>query len=191
MTAMGRIKTVSDRQALDILLRAIEATGPDRLTFSKASAAVGLSSATLVQRFGTRDTMIEAVLLHAWDRLDTLTSAADAEAPSTPAGAIALLLRLTPGRTAEHDVTEGLLLLREDFRNPRLRTRGRAWGEYLAKALGNRLAPQSGSAEQTGWQMLAIWQGAIIWWAFKRIGDPEEEVRTALERWWQSMNQRP
>lgn len=185
---MGRIKTVSDMQALDALLGAIEKTGPDGLTFSRASAAIGLSSATLVQRFKTRDAMIEAVLLHAWNRLDTLTSAADVESPATPAGAIALLLRLTPGSTPGHDVTEGLLLLREDLRNPVLRIRGHAWGDYLAKALGSRLAPQSGSAEQLGWQMLAMWQGAIIWWAFKRIGKPEEAVRTALERWWLNTN---
>lgn len=184
---MGRIKTISDSAVLNALLRRMEATGPDGLSFSKAAAAAGLSPATLVQRFGTREAMIRAVLLYAWDRLDALTAAADAEAPPTPAGAIAMLLRLMPASTAERDVTEGLLLLREDLRDPVLRARGHAWGGYLAKALGRRLASQSGPAEQIGWQMLALWQGAIIWWAFKRDGDPEEAIRTALENWWRSV----
>lgn len=184
---MGRIKTISDGDALGVLLGAMETTGPAGLTFAKASAAVGLSSATLVQRFGTREAMIEAVLLHAWDRLDALTAAADSEEPATPEGAIALLLRLMPARSADHDVTEGLLLLREDLRNPTLRARGRAWGDYLAKALGRRLAPRTEPAEEVGRQMLAMWQGAIIWWAFRRDGDPENAIRAALEQWWRSV----
>lgn len=184
---MGRRKTISDHEALDALLGSVEATGPDALTFSKASAVTGLSSATLVQRFGSREAMIRAVLLHAWDQLDALTAAADGDAPSTPAGAIDLLLRLMPGGTAAYNVTEGLLLLREDLRDPALRARGHAWGSYLASALGMRLPTRTGSAEQTGWQMLALWQGAIIWWAFKRDDDPEETIRTALENWWRSV----
>lgn len=184
---MGRIKTISDHDVLDALLASMEATGPDGLSFSKAAAAVGLSSATLVQRFGTREAMIRAVLLHAWDRLDALTAVADREAPATPAGAIALLLRLMPGGMAEYSVAGGLLLLREDLRDPVLRARGHAWGSYLAKALGSRLVSQAGSAERTGWQMLALWQGAIIWWAFRRDGDPEDAIRSALEHWWHSI----
>lgn len=180
---MGRSKTISDQAVLDQLLAAMETAGPEGLTFSKASAVVRLSSATLVQRFGTRDAMIEAVLLHAWDRLDALTAAADGEAPSTPEGAISLLGRLMPSHAAEYNVTQGLLLLREDLRNPMLRARGRAWGDYLAKALGRRLTTQAGLAERMGWQMLTMWQGAIIWWAFKRDADPQVEIETVLKDW--------
>jgi AcrR family transcriptional regulator len=165
----------------------MEEVGPSGLTFSKAAAAVSLSSATLVQRFGTRDAMMQATLLHSWNRLDALTSMADAEAPPTPSGAISLLLRVMPGSAADYNVTEGLLLLREDLRDPVLRARGRAWGDYLAEALGRRLAPQAPSAEQLGWQMLAMWQGVIIWWAFKRDGDPDKAIRTALEEWCESV----
>jgi AcrR family transcriptional regulator len=172
---------------LDGLLGAIEVTGPSGLTFSKASAAVGLASATLVQRFGTRDAMIEAVLMHAWDRLDAHTVAADKEFPLNPSGAISLLLRLMPGSAAEYNLTEGLLLLREDLRNPALRARGCTWGQYLAEALGRRLGPKTGAAEQLGWQMLAMWQGGIIWWAFKRDGDPEDAIRTVLKQWCRSV----
>jgi len=187
---MGRHKRISDEEALDALLVALEASGPDGLTFARASAATGLASATLVQRFGSRDAMVEAVLLHSWDCLDALTRAADIEEPSTPAGAISLLLRLMPGSTAERDVTRGLLLLREDLGNPVLRARGRAWGEYLAPALGRRLTPRAGLGEELGWQILAMWQGSIIWWAFRRDEAFEHHIRRALERWWQSVEPR-
>jgi len=184
---MGRIKTVSDEAVLDGLLDAIEVTGPSGLTFSKASAAVGLASATLVQRFGTRDAMIEAALMHAWDRLDAHTVTADKEFPLNPGGAISLLLRLMPGSAAEYSFTDGLLLLREDLRNPVLRARGRAWGDTLAKALGKRLTSDEDRGEQMGWQMLTMWQGALIWWAFKRDVDPDIEIEAVLYDWYRSV----
>lgn len=184
---MGRIKTVSNEAALDALLTAVEKSGPQELSFSKASAIVGLSPSSLVQRFGTRDGMVRAVLVHAWDRLDALTLAAASDTSQTPDGAIELLLRLMPDARAEADLNEGLLLLREDFRDPVLRARGAAWGQRLADMLGDRLRPGSASAGTIGWQMLAIWQGAVIWWGFRRDGDPEAAIRAALVDWWQAV----
>ena len=185
---MGRSKTISDSAALDRLLTELETSGPAGLSFARAASAVGLSAATLVQRFGAREAMIEAVLLHAWDRLDALTTAADEEATLDPAGAIALLLQLMPGGSAEHSLTDGLLLLREDLRNPALRARGAAWGATLAKALGRRLTDEAEQAERLGWQMARLWQGALIWWAFRRDSDPEVEIRVALEDWCRSIS---
>jgi AcrR family transcriptional regulator len=125
---MARGKTISDDDLLSRLAAAIAETGPEGLTFAKAAQASGLSPATLVQRFGTRDAMVEAILLRAWDLLDAETAAADAQASVDPAGAVALLVRLVPSGAAEHSLTEGLLLLREDIRNPVLRGAGRGVG---------------------------------------------------------------
>lgn len=149
-----------------------------------ASRAAGLSPATLVQRFGTRDAMIEAVLLHAWDELDARTSTADAENPVTPAGAINLLMTLSPGQA---DIADGLLLLREDIRHPALRARGAAWGSVLAGALGRRLAVAAPDMGRLGWQMASVWQGAIIWQAFRRESEPAKAIRAVLEDWCQSV----
>lgn len=184
---MGRSKTISDRAVLDRLIAALETVAPDALTFSKASHVVGLSGATLVQRFGTREGMIEAVLLHAWDRIDALTARADAEAPVNPAGAISMLIRLMPGDAVKYAFADGLLLLREDLRNPSLRARGCAWGAYLAQALGGRLTKNAILAERMGWQMASIWQGALIWSAFKRDSDPAAEIEAVLEDWCRSI----
>ena len=184
---MGRSKTISDNVALDRLLAALETAGPERFSFSKASRAVGLSAATLVQRYGTREAMIEAILLHAWDRLDVVTAELDTKAPADPAGAVSMLLRLLPSNAAVHDLPDGFLLLREDLRNPRLRARGAAWGTNLAKALGRRLTKDASLAERMGWQMASVWQGSIIWWAFKRDTDPDENIQTVLEDWCRSV----
>ncbi|WP_333612454.1 hypothetical protein [Brevundimonas bullata] len=180
---MSRRKTISDTDLLEKLMAALRAHGPSGLSFTRASAAAGLAAATLVQRFGTRDGMVEAILFYAWDRLDGETAAADAEASSGPSGAVSILLRLTNPDAVEYDFTDGLLLLREDIRNPVLRARGAAWGARLAEALGRRLCNEPGHAADLGWQMASLWQGTLVWQAFRRDADPAVKVREVLEDW--------
>ncbi|WP_180899543.1 TetR/AcrR family transcriptional regulator [Martelella soudanensis] len=174
---MPRNKTISELALLAILLDAVAEIGPDGLTFAKASARSGLSAPTLVQRFGDRKAMIEAILLFAWDQLDEATEAADAAFPVSPRGAVDLLLHLTPD--PEHGLDGGLPLLREDMRNPALRARGSAWGDRLSAALTRRL----GRDPALGRQMASLWQGAIIWWGFDRNGAPQAAIGKALESW--------
>lgn len=180
---MARRKTIPDEQVLETLLATMLETGPDALTFARAAKACGLSPATLVQRYGNREALVQAILLRAWDRLDAETEAADAEEPPTPEGAIDLLIRLMPSETAERDATNGLLLLREDIRNPVLRIRGAAWGRRLAEVLGRRLSTDRTRGERLGWQMASLWQGAHTWWAFTRDAPAEQAIRRVLEEW--------
>jgi len=180
---MARPKTIPDEQVFDALFEALMEGGPDGLTFARAATASGLSPATLVQRYGAREAMVQAVLLRAWDRLDAQTEAADAEEALTPEGAIDLLLRLMPPETADRDAGNGLLLLREDIRNPVLRSRGAAWGHRLADALGRRLSTDPAQGKRLGWQMASLWQGAHTWWAFTREEPPQRAIRRILEEW--------
>ncbi|MCJ8056120.1 TetR/AcrR family transcriptional regulator [Shinella curvata] len=180
---MPRHKTVSDEQVLDILLVTITEVGPDALTFALAAKACGLSPATLVQRHGDRSRLVEAVLLRAWDRLQTATELADREEPATPEGAVGLLMRLMSPEDAERNASDGLLLLREDIRNPVLRARGSAWGQTLALALGRRLSTDANKAQELGWEMAAVWQGAHTWWAFRRNGTAEQAIGHMLRVW--------
>jgi AcrR family transcriptional regulator len=176
---MGRIKTISDEVVLDTVLELLMDIGPDRMTFVRAGNAAGLSPATLVQRYGNREALLEATLLRAWDLLDAQTEAADSEEPLTSEGAIRILLRLMPPEAAERNATDGLLLLREDIRNPVLRARGAAWSDYLCHVLGKRL----GDNAQLGRQMANVWMGAQTWWAFNRNGTAEAAIRQALDEW--------
>lgn len=180
---MARPKTIPDEQVLDTLFETLMESGPGGLTFAVAAKACGLSPATLVQRYGDREALVQAILLRAWDRLDAETEAADAEEAPTPEGAISLLLRLMRPETAERDASSGLLLLREDIRNPILRSRGAAWGHRLAEALGRRLTKDRTRGKRLGWQMASLWQGAHTWWAFTREEPPERAIRRVLEEW--------
>lgn len=179
---MPRPRSVPDESLLDAALGLMAADGPERLTFAALAGATGLSPATLVQRFGSRDGMVEAALLRAWDRLDAETAAADAESPETPSGAVALLVRLTGEHADPETHAAGLLLLREDFRRPVLRARGAAWGEALALALGRRIAPGASDALLRGRLLASQWQGALLWWGFAQDRPAAEAVRDELER---------
>lgn len=180
---MPRHKTVSDERVLDFLLALISKVGPDRLSFSLSAKACGLSAATLVQRYGNREALVEAVLAHAWARLSAQTEAADREVEFTPSGAIEILMQLMPGDAAEFNATEGLLLLREDVRNLRLRNFGLKWFRQLEAALGRRLSTDPRQAERKARQMVALWQGALIRWAFGREASADQSVRTLLQDW--------
>ncbi len=180
---MARRKTIPDEQVLDTLLLALMETGPAGFTFARAARAAGLSPATLVQRYGDGAGLLQAVLLRAWDRLDAETEAADRAAAATPQGAIDLVMRLMPTEAAEHNATDGLLLLREDIRDPVLRARGAAWGRRLAAALAPRLSGDPDEGRRLAWQMMSLWQGAHTWWAFTREDTADRAIRRVLEDW--------
>ncbi|MFI6485587.1 TetR/AcrR family transcriptional regulator [Nonomuraea sp. NPDC050663] len=159
---MARTKTLSDDEVLDAALALMHAGGVGELTFAALAGRCGLSAATLVQRFANKKELVQRTLLHAWDRLDALTGELAATAPPTPAGAIELLVGLSGQYEGAEAYGEGLLLLREDVRDPVLRARGVAWEEALTAALDARLA-----GEGVGSALAAQWQGSLTWWAFR------------------------
>lgn len=181
---MPRPRTISDEAVLDAAGEVASRGGPAALTFAAVGERAGLSPATLVQRFGTREALVRAALLRLWDKVDEATAAADARFDENPEGAIALLVSLSAGYGATADETaQGLLLLREDFRDPVLRARGVAWGEALATALGRRLSAEPEAQQTLGRLMASQWQGALLWWGFSREGTLRSHIRRELRAW--------
>src|SRR5690242_1347041 len=118
---------MSDEEVLQAALDIIHSRGPDALTFASLSQSCGLSPATLVQRFRSKELLKQGALLLAWDQLDARTRAIAQDTPKTPQGAIALLVGLSRSYGGIEAYAEGLLVLREDFRDPALRARGAKW----------------------------------------------------------------
>lgn len=164
---MARPKTQTDGEVLDIALALAHENGVANLTFSALANRCGLSGATLVQRFGNKQSLIQHTLLHAWDMLDALTRKLASTAPRTPDGAIELLLGLSEQYGGIESYGEGLLLLREDVRDPILRARGAAWEAELTAALESRFAAVGEAPAGVGYALAAFWQGSLTWWAFQ------------------------
>jgi AcrR family transcriptional regulator len=188
---MSRKRSIADEVLLDGALAVMLRAGPDAITFQAVAAETGLAAATLVQRFGAKPELKRAALLRAWDLLDAATAEADARAAPTPAGAIALVVALSAGYGAGEAYAEGLLLLRDDFRDPVLRRRGAAWEQRLAKGLGRRLGAPGRPRDDLGRLMAAQWQGAVLSWGFHRRGRLKSAVRAALTEWCRAVGKAP
>jgi len=177
---MPRPKTLPDLDVLKAANRLLHEAGPDALTFAAVAEACGLSAATLVQRFGSKAALKQAALLHAWDGLDEKTAQFAASVQHTPAGAIDLLVGLSNYGDID-TYAEGLLVLREDLRDPALRARGASWRDALTQALDRCFETTPGAPSGIGLLMASHWQGSLLWWGFDPKGRVEEHVRESLE----------
>lgn len=177
---MPRPKTMPDNAVLDAALALIHGSGPEALTFEALGKACRLSPATLVQRFASKARLRQAALLRAWDGLDAKTARLAAEVERTPAGAVALLVGLSQDYGGIDAYAEGLLVLREDLRDPMLRARGAKWRDVLCEALGQCFSAEPTAPADVGLLMASHWQGALLWWSFDPQGDAADYVERSL-----------
>lgn len=178
---MPRPKTLPDADVLTAAHRLIHQRGPAALTFANVAEACGLSSATLVQRFGSKAGLVQSTLLYAWDRLDEKTERLAAAVPKTIDGAIALLVALSRDYGGIESYADGLLILREDLRDPVLRARGAAWKISLSGALESCFSQVPHAPHGMGLLMASQWQGSLLWWSFDPQGDVEGFVEDSLK----------
>jgi AcrR family transcriptional regulator len=180
---MPRPRTLTDAQILDAALVVARRAGVDRLTFAVVAGECGLSAATLVQRFGTVVNLRRQTLLRAWAQVEARTVELAEHLQSTPAGAVDLLVGLSaPYDTDIEEFAEGLLLLREDLRDPELRRRGASWKQTLVEVLAACFRGSPGAPADAADLLVTHWQGAVLWWAFAPEQDLREHLRERLTR---------
>lgn len=180
---MARPRTVTDDAILDAAMNLMYREGPDALTFAAVGKMVGLSPATLVQRYPTKATFLQAAMLRGWDQLDETTAELDQSAALSPEGAVDMLVSMIPPGMSDAENSMGLAILREDMRDPVLRARGVAWRKALAAALGRRLSQDPAEQDRLGTMLASQWQGAQIWWGFDQSGPPAEVIGKELRDW--------
>ena len=157
---MSRTRTIPDADIFAAIRALLASGGEKAVAFSAVARVTGLAAPTLVQRYGSRDAMLRAALMSAWDDLDATTAKAEAEAPLTAKGAVALLRALG----AETHDPAGIALLAADFRDPVLRVRASAWRDRVEAALAVRLGGGAKGREAAG-MVFAAWQGQTLWQA--------------------------
>jgi hypothetical protein len=77
---------------------------------------------------------------------------------------------------------EGLLVLREDLRDPALRARGASWKAALSQALEDCFSKVPQAPPGIGLLTASQWQGSLLWWSFDPQGDVESFVEDGLNR---------
>jgi len=155
---MARTKSISDDAVLATVRQLLAAGGDKAVTFASVAQAARLAAATLVQRFGSREAMLRAALVAAWDALDAATAVAEAEAPMTAKGAQGLLKALG----AQCPEAVDLAHLAAGFRDAALRARAESWRVRIEAALAARLGAAADGREAAA-LLFAAWQGQLLW----------------------------
>ncbi|WP_309663944.1 TetR family transcriptional regulator [Tabrizicola sp.] len=145
---MPRTKTIPDATIFSAIRQLLAEGGEKAVSFSTVANSTGLAAPTLVQRYGSRDGMVKAALLAAWDAIDAATDAAIAA--TADKGPQALLKALDVGAKPL------------DGRDEELRLRAARWRAAVESSLSLRV----GSGEkgrETASLLFAVWQGQQLW----------------------------
>jgi len=187
---MPRPRTISDDAVLDAVLALAHRVGPARVTFAAAAAEVGLSAASLVQRFGTK----RGLLLAADKRgVDLWVDALDRSTAASPVARVVegFMLATDPVATPEQ-MANSVAMLQLDLADPDFHAetlRGaRAVRARVARDLGAALAA---GELRPGTDVVAlaklvetVYHGAMIGWAIHREGTladwMHEQLRAVL-----------
>ncbi len=137
------------------------------MSFASVSAATGLAPPTLVQRYGSRDNMVRATRVAAWDRLARRTS--EAIRSTEDKGPQALLKALGDADPA------GLV---SDCRDPELAQMAAHWRAAVESALALRLGTGQ-KARESAALLFAAWQGQLLW---SRAGPSGIKMKDAVRR---------
>lgn len=166
---MTRPRSVPD-DTIFAAIRDIIAHGGDRAaTFAAVGARVGLSGASLVQRYGSRERMVQAAMADGWNLLDAATFQAEAEAPASPEGAAALLKSLGAALDA-------LGLPGTSLGDKALAKRAAAWQARVETALALRLGATDAPDAEGARILFAAWQGRRVWAEAGRKGPKLREI---------------
>ncbi len=164
---MPRTRTIPDDRIFAAILRLLSEGGDKAVSFGTVSKAVGLAPPTLVQRFGSRDGMVRAARLAAWDALDSRTDAAIAN--SDDKGPQALLKAIGPVDAS---------FVAADLKDADLALRAAGWRARVESALGLRLGAGQ-KAKETAALMFAAWQGQLLWAA---TGEAAFRLKDVIKR---------
>jgi hypothetical protein len=164
---MPRSRTVPDDTVFAIIRRLLEEGGEKAVSFGSVGLATGLAPPTLVQRYGTRDSMVHAARLAAWEALERRTAEAIAgTADKGPQGLLKALGTVDP------------LTVATDLRYPDLAKRAAGWRSAVEAALAQRLGAGP-KARESAALLFAAWQGQSLW---AGAGEPGFRVKDAVKR---------
>jgi AcrR family transcriptional regulator len=178
---MGRVKRISDAAALESALDVMLRTGRAGFTLAAAGAEAGLAPATLMLRFGDKQSLILKALAADDDRFVRLLEAAP-KARGREA-VLDLFWLLTPEAATPAALAEHLSWLTEGFGDPALNAVAQARSRRLIAALVDRLPPLRVPAELGASLIEAQWRGAMMQWGVSPRGALADHVAHSLNDW--------
>jgi AcrR family transcriptional regulator len=165
-----RKKQISDEAVLDAVLSVIRDQGPLEFTLADVGDAVGLAPATLLQRFGSKESLLERAIERSNGQLREQLASPIALGVDPERALIEWLVELGhPLRTREL-LAAHLPVLGQELLDARLRRRGKRQGALLRRRIAAHLAelwPRAASARHQSHSAIveAHWHGLVLQWA--------------------------
>jgi AcrR family transcriptional regulator len=183
-----RPRLASDADILAGTLRAITRLGPVRLTLAEVAREVGLSAATLVQRFGSKRGLLLAVAKQAPEGNEALFQMLRDAHPSYVAALLAMADCMALMGSTPAEISNTLAFLQIDLTDP----------EFHRLALGSSGAIHTGiralvkdavaagelarcNPDRLAHALQAAMNGSLLNWAIHREGTVESWIRRDLK----------
>lgn len=184
---MGRPRTSSDEQILAGTARAIGRVGLARLTLAEVGREVGLAPATVVQRFGSKRSLLLALVRHSVATAGDLFPDPATRASRPLEGLVDALTAMTSGLTVEA-LSNHIAFLQLDLSDPQFRKLAREHTRAVrnqiracldaAVTLGR--LPPAGDIERLARSVQVAYNGAVLTWALDPEGAVQDRVRDEI-----------
>ncbi len=173
-----RPRRLPDSAILDAAARVVNRTGPERFTLADVGGEVGLSAATLVQRFGSKRALLLAMLEQTVSLLDENFEAAFANTKSPLEGLYAAALERTSQFDAPESLANRLSFVMLEMNDPEFHTLAvesarkavNAYKLMLDNALVAGELSNAGDTQALAESIHAMTLGSLMMWAITREG---------------------
>lgn len=170
-----RAKLVADAELLDVVIEVIGEKGPSGFTLAEVGSRVALSPSTLIQRFGTKQSLVARAIDRSNERLKATVNEAKVPRDAPLDGLVEWLADLAePLRTREL-LAAHLAFLRQDVLDAPARRQARRHSRLVRRRIQQFLSASSGGGyddlEEVAAALEAHWHGLVIQWAIAGSGN--------------------
>lgn len=181
---MPRPKLVSDADLLDVVVRFIGERGPGGFTLADLGKQVGLSPATLIQRFGSKHQLIESAIGRVNERLAQAVSRVPSGSEDTEAALVEWFVDLAHPFRTRPLIASHLVFLRRDLLDATLRAKASRHSRLVRRRVCQYLEAMRSDLAQDARPIAtaleAHWHGLVIQWAIAGQGPLDAWLRTGL-----------
>ena len=178
---MPRRKTISDEEILDRALPLMASAGPAGFTLADLGRELGIAPATLLQRFGDKQTLIERAFSRDNERfvqwIEDLPTGVGADV------VIKIYSDATKLFGDNPNLADHLLWLREDIRDPMMNRLSLERFKLFRAAIVKRLPPMRVPANTAARLLDAQYHGAVVQWALEPRGRLYDFMKRSLRDW--------
>jgi AcrR family transcriptional regulator len=183
-----RPRTVTDDAILEATGRIIGQLGPSRFTLADVGAAVGLSAATLLQRFGSKRGLLLALAGSSAGYVDACFAAIRASTSSPLDALVASASHMATMAESPETLANHLAFLQIDLSDPEFHALAHENAKLTVAGYRRLLDESVASGElhpcdtrRIARAVSAISGGSLIAWAITREGTAVDYLRTDLE----------